>query len=536
MSETVKSRIVDFDRPLVIRPKAKIIEARSNKILEDMQSELNGIKKEMVRNNAGGLLGVCEGLSPGGAFSGYPAGYNQDTATQPFTLANANAYVPITLNRILLNYSYMTQGLLRTLVDQPVEDAFRGGIKFTSGQMEDEELDKLNRAFKRKRSRASYQGTALTKANRNSGYNLANSDLESVKATAKWARLFGGAGLVINTDQQYNKELNVEAIGEDSPLEFMAADRWELILSQVNLFDDTVETPFNYYGLPLHRSRVVMMIWGEAPSYIRLRLQGWGMSILEESIRAVNTYLKFEKLLFELLDEAKIDVYKIDGFNTSLASPKGMQLIQQRILLANQLKNFQSAIVMDLKDEYDQKTLAGIFAGMAEIYDQLRTTLCAYLKFPRSKLFGESAAGFGSGKDSLDNYNSTVGGVREQVEPLVLAAGELRCQQLFGYVPDDLECEWSPLDVLDGTEQEAVKSAKQARIIEQFQSGLLSGQEAAESLQKEGLLLVECEVLLGLRDVEPPPTQNPDEMEAQQKGAEALVKLKPKAGPKGGQA
>ena len=37
------------------------------------------------------------------------------------------------------------------------------------------------------------------------------------------------------------------------------------------------------------------------------------MSILEYSIRAVNAYLKFESLLFELLDEAKIDVWKIQG-------------------------------------------------------------------------------------------------------------------------------------------------------------------------------------------------------------------------------
>lgn len=509
--------------------------ARTERLLNDMQGELKQIRLDVERHNSTGLTGFCEGILPGGIYGGYP-GINQDTSTQPNTLGNANAYVPISLNRILLNYSYMTQGLLRTLVDQPVEDAFRGGIKFKSSELDDEELAKLNRQFKRKLGRKQYRGTKLTKGNRNSGYNLSNSDLEGVKATAKWARLFGGAGLVINTDQDYTKELNPEAITEDSPLEFIAADRWELVLSQTNIFDDLVETPFNYYGLPLHRSRCILMLWSEAPSYIRLRLQGWGMSILEESIRAVNTYLKFEKLLFELLDEAKIDVYKIKGFNTSLASPKATELLMRRALLSNQLKNFQSAIMMDVEDEYQQKTLGAMFAGLGEIYEQLRTTLCAYLKFPKNKLFGESAGGFSSGKDSLDNYNSTVGGVREQVEPLVLGAGELRCQQMFGMIPEDLEVEWSPLDVLDGTEQETVKTAKQARIIEQFQSGLLSGEEACQSLQKEGLLLVECEVLLGLRDVEPPPTQNPDEAQAAADQAITLAKMKPKPGQNGGKA
>lgn len=499
--------------------------AKAGDLLGQFRRELDGIKLDVNRLNSTGLAGLIDGFT-----AGQTPGFNQDTSTQPYTLQNANGYVPISLNRILLNYTYMTQGLIRTLVDQPVEDAFRGGLKFKSAELDEEDLKKLNRAFKRKRGRGSYKGTALTRANVNAGYDLTNSDQEGVKATAKWARLFGGAGLIVNTDQDFTKELNVEAIKEGSPLEFIPADRWELVLQQINIFDPTSPTPFSYYGLPLHRSRVSIMNWAEAPSYIRLRLQGWGMSILEESIRAVNAYLKFEKLLFELLDEAKIDVYKIEGFNTALASPGSQEKIQRRILLGNQLKNFQSAITMDMKDDYVQKQLT--FSGIAEIYEQLRTNLCAYLKFPKNKLFGESAGGFGSGKDSLDNYNSTVGIVREQLEPVALGVGELRCQQLFGYVPDDLEVEWAPLDVLDGVEQEQVKDSKQKRIIDQFQAGLLSGEEACESLQKEGLLLVECEVLLGLRDVEPPLAANPGEADAAADRAIKIAKAKPQ--PKSG--
>lgn len=498
--------------------------SKAGDLLGQFRRELDEIKLDVNRMNSTGLSGLLEGFTAGAT-----PGYNQDTSTQPYTLQNANAYVPITLNRILLNYTYMTQGLIRTLVDQPVEDAFRGGLKFKSSELDEKELAKLNRTFKRQRSRRSYKGTPLTRANVSAGYDLSNSDQNAVKAMGKWSRLFGGAGLITNTDQDFTKELNIEAIKEDSPLEFIPADRWELILQQMNVFDQTSKTPFNYYGLPLNRSRVAIMNWAEAPSYIRLRLQGWGMSILEESIRAVNAYLKFEKLLFELLDEAKIDVYKIEGFNTALASPGSQEKIQRRIMLGNQLKNFQSAITMDMKDDYSQKQLT--FTGIAEIYEQLRTNLCAYLKFPKNKLFGESAGGFGSGKDSLDNYNSTVGIVREKLEPLALEVGELRCQQLFGMVPEDLEVEWSPLDVLDGVEQEAVKTAKQARIKEQFEMGLLSGEEACESLQKEGLLLVECEVLLGLRDVEPPLSSNPGEADAAAERAIKVAKAKPQPKP-----
>lgn len=465
------------------------------------RAELDSIKKEVAaqRDNSSGMAGLLDGLFFTGQFTGVP--YDQDTQSMPFTLANANSYVPISLNRILLSYSYMTQGLLRTVVDQPVEDAFRGGVSFRSDELDEKDLKRLTNCFKRKHKYQREKLTAITKVNVNAGYNYGNSDLDACKYVAKWARLYGGSGLIINTDQDFRKELDPSKIKEDSPLAFIAADRWELILSQINIFDERNETPFNYYGLPLHRSRVNKMIWSEAPSYIRLRLQGWGMSILEECIRAVNAYIKFENLLFELLDEAKVDIYKIKGLNTSLATDSGTQKIQRRIHLANQLKNYQNALSMDAEDDYNQKQLS--FSGLAEIKEGLRTDLCAYLKFPKNKLFGESAGGFSSGKDSLDNYNAMVECVREICNPIITEVGELRCQQMFGFIPEDLEVVWKPLDILDGVEQESVKTSKQNRIIQQFSSGLLNGQEASESLRKEELLVgSETEVEQGLRDVD----------------------------------
>lgn len=506
---------------------------RANDLAAGFRQELDGLKRDVSRlgradsrlnSSDYGLQGVLDGMAFGGAGYG-----NQDMSAQPYTLANANSYVPISLNRILLNYSYMTQGLIRTVIDQPVEDAFRGGVKFKSGELDEDDLKELNRAFKRKRGRRAVANGPLSRATRNSGYNQANSDLDAIKQTVKWSRLFGGSGLIVNTDQSFGAELNVEAIGEDSPLEFIAADRWELLLQSTNIFAESMATPYNYYGLALNRSRVVRMLGPEAPSFIRQRLQGWGMSVLEDSIRAINTYLKFEKLLFELLDEAKIDVYKIKGFNSALASSAGTAAVQRRVQLANQLKNFQSALSMDTEDDYQQKQLT--FSGIADIYEQCRINLCAYMRIPYNKVFGQSAGGFSSGTDAIENYNSTVGNIRENAEPLVMEAGELRCQNLFGFVPEDLEAEFSPLDVMDGTEQEAVATSKQARALALFTAGLLDGQETSEVLDKQSLLLVESDVLKGLREPEPPLSQNPDEVASQQEHDVAMVKAKPAAKP-----
>lgn len=495
-------------------------------LIKGFRAELNQMVKQRDRLNNIGLQGVMDGI-----FGGNQC-YPFDTQQGPWTLANSNNYVPLTLNRILLSYTYMTQGLLRRMIDEPVEDAFRGGVAFTSAELDDDDLKKLNTIFKRKQPRFSkIARTQMARVNVNAGYNMANSDLTAIKQTLTWSRLYGGSGLIINTTQDFRSEFNPELITEDTPLSFIPADRWELLLSQINLFDERVPTPFNYYGLDLHRTRVCTVMGPEAPSYIRVRLQGWGMSILEDAIKAVNAYVKFETLLFELLDEAKIDVLGMTGLNANLASEAGTQLVQRRVALANQEKNFQSTLTMDKDDTYDQKQLT--FSGLAEIKEGLRTDLCAYLKFPKNKLFGESAGGFGSGKDSLDNYNSQVGNLRETAEPLVLEVGQLRCQQQFGFIPEDLEVEFEPLAVLDGVEQEAVKTSQQKRVTERFSLGLINGQEASQELRKMDLAIVESEVEKGLREPELPLSQNPDEVAGQQQHEQTMAKnKKPAAGGK----
>lgn len=445
-------------------------------------------------NDLSGLVDDCLSGLPG--YGAYGAYGNGQTIAQPYTLAEGNAYVPLSLNRILLSYSFMTQGLVQTVVEQPVDDAFRGGFDIKSEELSDQEIAQLLNTLKRPRKVDKFK----RQLNPNSPIVRGKSDIHTMMAVAKWARLYGGAGLIINTDQYFASPLDIEAIGEETPLEFIAADRWELILSQLNIWDPQNPTPFNYYGLPLHRSRVVKVLGKEAPSYIRQRLQGWGMSEIERCIRSINSFIKFETLVFELLDEAKIDVYKIEGFNDALITDEGSSQVKRRILLSNQLKNFQNAIAMDKEDDYVQKQLT--FSGLPELWNEIRLNLSSALKIPMNKLFGQSATGFGGGQDALENYNALVEGVRSDCEPMVIEVIDLRCMQLFGYIPE-YTVGWKPLKILDGVEEETVKTSRQKRAVELFQQRLTTGQETTRILKGEGLLHIDTEVSKGLRDVEP---------------------------------
>lgn len=355
--------------------------------------------------------------------------------------------------RTILSEAYAEYGIVQTLVDQPVSDAFSTGFNIITDDLDD----------KQKRILQTY----LEK----------NRIIQEIQKACNWARLFGGGGLVIMVDQKPDEPFNINEIEKDSPLEFKAADMWELYKDQTNIWNpwenDRDDVYYNYYGVRLNRTRVLPICGKEAPSFIKPRLRGWGMSELERVVRSINSYLKNQDLIFELLDEAKIDVYQMNGFNTAMLTAQGTRTAEKRIQMANSLKSYLNALILDTNDKYEQKQLS--FNGLSEILNQIRQGVAADLKMPMTKLFGVSSAGFNSGEDDIENYNSMIESeVRSKVKFIVIQVLEICCQKLFGFVPEDLMIEFKSLRVLSAEQEENMKNSQFNRLIQSYANGLLS--------------------------------------------------------------
>lgn len=388
------------------------------------------------------------------------------------TLAVNNRGYLISNNRVLLSQLYTEHGIVQTLVDQPVDDAFRAGFIIKSSQLDSDDIEKIMIYMERDRA------------------------MHAITQCLKWGRLFGGAAVLLITDQPPGEPFDITKVKADTPIQYRAVDLWELysdILEKPgdpNLYEDPEF--FNYYGVKVHKSRVFRYSGKEAPSYIRQMLRGWGMSEIERLVRSLNQYMKNQDVVFELMDEAKIDIYKISGFNTSLMNASGTQQISQRIQNANLIKNYNNAITMDAKDEYDQKTMA--FTGLAEMLIQIRLGIAADLKMPVTKLFGMSAAGFSSGEDDIENYNSMIEGeVRGKVKFMLLDILQIACQKVCGVIPDDLMIEFPSLRILDAVQEEEVKNHQFNRVLSAFESGLIQDFEAKEGINKDSLLPIEID-------------------------------------------
>ncbi len=431
------------------------------------------VNKLKEANNSFGGAGINNQSS---ALGGLNYGFNNAPLSQPWTLEYSNNYSPLTLNRVLLNYAYMTHGIFQTAIDQPVYDAFRGGLIINSPEFDEEDNQILQK------------------------YIRENKIMKEIVDGFRWGRLFGGAGIIINTPQDPMTPLNRNYIQfPETPLSFIAADRWELTMSVPNLSE--LEYPYNYYGVPLKEDRVLRILGKEAPSWIRPQLMGWEFSELERMIRDLNAYVKANQALFELLDEAKIDVWRLVGFNDTVLSDLAQGKISKRVEYANYLKNYHNAIMMDAEDEFEQRTQT--FAGFGEILHQLRLGICSALRMPMSKVFGISAAGLSAGEDDLESYNGLVESeIREPAIPLCHEIIQLCCMQVFGFEPE-LTITFKPLRVLGAVEEEEVKTSKQNRFIQLYDRGIINPQETAELLKKEELQVMDTMVLSGA-DPEPP--------------------------------
>ena len=398
--------------------------------------------------------------------------------SQSDTLFKNLRYYLVSNMRQLLSQLYVEHGLVQTVVDVPVDDALGRGFEIISRQLDENQIEELQ--FKMEEQ----------------------NDHDTLAQALKWNRLYGGAGIIIMTGQDQTEKFDIESIKKDSLLEFRAADLWELFhncqksddqLMGLKVDKLPMVDQYNYYGQKLDATRVMPIRGIPAPSFIRPRLRGWGLSVIETLVRSINQYLKATDLSFEVLDEFKVDIFKIKGLTNSLLNKEGAQQINTRLSLANTQKNFQNAIAMDGEDDYQQKQLS--FTGIAEAMNGIRLQVASDLRMPMTKLFGMSSAGFNSGEDDIENYNAMIEStIRAKSKFHAIKMVKLRCAQLFGFVPDDLRIEFPSLRIMSSEQEENVKTQKFNRLLQARQSGDITNEEFRQGVNKENLCEIQLEI------------------------------------------
>lgn len=404
-------------------------------------------------------------------------------ASQATTLFKNNRNYFLSNFRYLLSESYVEHGIIQTLVDLPVDDAFRTEIEFKTNELTSEEKLKIQEF-------------------------LEDHDfIEKFKYALKWMRLFGGGALILMTGDDMSQPLDIAKL-KDKPIEFVDVDLWELYYGEVS--QDTEERYsqymevekllfkpdiYNYYDMKIHHSRVFRMEGRRAPSFVRPRLRGWGFSVLETIVRGFNQYLKGVNATFEMLDEVKVDVYSINNFAMSMLTPQGEEAVRKRIVLANQLKSFLNALVLDKNDAYESKGHSSSFSGLAEVMKEIRYQIASDLRMPLSKIFGIASSGFSSGDDDIKNYNTMIETeIRSKVKNQLKKLYKIAAAIVLGKEIHNVDIVFGSLDYETPKDLSIRKNSEFQRTLIAYSKGVLGLRQVREIFNKQDLLPISLDV------------------------------------------
>src|ERR1035437_2572113 len=295
-----------------------------NNLLRDqnqaMRQNLELRKERTITNSLASLSGLMGNGNP----------YSQTPLTSFGPMLQNNVYAPLTIDWNILQYAYKTHGVIQTMIDMPVLDALRGGITIRhdeNSQLDEEDIAILQDTLEKK------------------------GVLDVVGMAATWTRLFGGGGIIMSTDAPSEEPLDLKALARDQQIEFYACNRWELAAPW------RTSEKYTFYGKTLDASRVLTMCGKEAPYTLRWQLAGWGMSELERCLEDFNTYIRVKNVIYELLYEAKVDIWKFKDFASQMLSAEAEAQTNKRMQIMNSQKSYNSAVLMDLEDEFEQRTM-----------------------------------------------------------------------------------------------------------------------------------------------------------------------------------
>lgn len=394
-------------------------------------------------------------------------------------------YDLLTLQYNLLTYLYKTYGILAKVCDVPVDDAYRyGGFDISAETINDDELKELKNKLAR------------------------SNDIEQLKQARKWARLFGGAALIcIEDGKSLDTELDFAKL-KNSDIKFMPVERWRLNYTEGNIVTPGGEWYLCNYQmisndmqLKVHPSRIKLVKGKEAPFLIQQQTQFWGMSVLEQIFMDMNQFFKSRNVIFELMDEAKTDVIKLKALQTALSSKQGERALQKMVDFIARNKNYKSQLTLSTEDDYDQKQVS--MAGMEGMSREIRIMMAGSANMPVNKLWGEGVTGFGSGEDSLENYNGLIESEIRAVDlDTIYWILKVRCCQLFGREIEDLFIDWKELRVLSSIDEQNIHDHKIENILKLFDRQLLTPQEVMEILKNQELLIHDTKAIRGELDDE----------------------------------
>jgi phage-related protein (TIGR01555 family) len=235
-------------------------------------------------------------------------------------------------------------------------------------------------------------------------------------------------------------------------------------------------TIYNVKGVKTHISRLCIVQGG---------IKSYGVK-QRESVSDIATALDIIKMfdaitlsVSDLIEECKIDVYKMSGYNEQIAAGNEDEILK-RLRLINTAKSYSNAIAMDTEDEYLSKE--NNLAGVAELWAKSCIVVAGALNRPISILFGEGAGGFSSGEEDNRAYYETIS---ELQNTLLRPVYDFIDPFLLG---ENLEYDFYSIDSLNDKERAEILNVKSTALGNLLDKGVITEAVILKEFKDEGLI------------------------------------------------
>lgn len=308
---------------------------------------------------------------------------------------------------------------------------------------------------------------------------------EEKAATAiKWARLYGGALIVMLIDDGRGLEEPVDWEHIRSVDELRVYERSIVQPDYASLYQQDyggkgVGNRVSKFGQPeyyyvssiygsfkVHESRCLVFRNGVLPEQTsNATYLFWGMPEYVRIRRALRETVTAHTDSVKLLERSVQAIYSMKGLASLLTTDDGENQVLKRLQLVDTSRGLLNSIAIDSEGEqYDFKTFQ--FSGVKDVIDATCNMLSALTNIPQTILFGRSPAGMNATGDSdFESYYNFV----EKIQRLMLKRNlrtlldvVFRAGIASGDVAEepDYKLEFKPLWSLSDTEQATVDQTK----------------------------------------------------------------------------
>ncbi len=307
-----------------------------------------------------------------------------------------------------------------------------------------------------------------------------------------FARLYGGAGIIMITDQDLSKPLEPRKVKRGGLKNLILLDRWYLAAGPINVLDVTSDEfgiPANYVipgngGTPVHHSHVIRILGEPLPPRLMLQAQGWGDSSLRQALEVVEDFTASVGGVAESMQEFNVDTIRKEGLFDELGSDQeGAILSRFRAWAA--MKSLFRVSLLDGEETFDRNAIS--YAGIADIIETQMKLVAGAAHTPVTKLFGDSAKGLNAtGEGDEVNYNSYVRSEQAaKLDPALRSLDEVLVRSACGTFPDDFNYVWNPLSVPDVVERANANKTQADADIAYLDAGVVTVSQIQRNLQAE---------------------------------------------------